>query len=328
MSWLAALSQAMSLDDFLVASSAATALFTFVALWQGLVARDTMGRRVRELVAYRTVLKNSVRVGRRHRTRMNLRQSTLPFMRGAVVKLNLMRGRHTEKISLRLTRAGWRSKDAVVIYLFVKTVLPLALGIGSVAYFAMLSELPVNPMIRYFILILGFSLGMFGTDIYVRNAGDKRVKKMNNALPDVLDLLVICAEGGLSLDASITRVGREMADAAPELAEELALTSIELGFLPDRQTALQNLSKRTDMPRLRSLVNSLAQTERYGTPLANTLRVLAAEFRDERMMRAEEKAAKLPAVMTVPMIVFILPALFIVLCGPVALKIMDLMAKS
>jgi tight adherence protein C len=325
MSWLGLLSQALSLEDFLVVSSAATALLTFVALWHGLVVRDTMGRRVRELAEYRTVLKNLVRSGRRHRTRINFRESTLPLMRGALVKLNLTRGRQAENISLRLTRAGWRSKDAVVIYLFVKTALPFALGIGTLVYFAF-GEAPTHPALRYAILLFGFAAGMFGTDLYVKNVGDKRIKKMNNALPDILDLLVICAEGGLSLDASITRVGREMAEAAPELAEELALTAVELGFLPDRQTALQNLGKRTDMPRLRNIVNSLAQTERYGTPLANTLRVLAAEFRDERMMRAEEKAAKLPAIMTVPMILFILPALFIVLCGPVALKIMDLMA--
>ena len=248
-------------------------------------------------------------------------------MRRAVVKLNLKRGRQIERISVRLSRAGWRSRDALIIYQFARIAVPLALGVGALSYFAMLSNTPISPALRYIVLLGGFSAGLFGSDLYVKNAGDKRVKKISNALPDALDLLVICAEGGLSLDASIARVGREMAGAAVDLADEFSLTAIELSFLPDRQSALQNLIRRTDVPKLRSLVNSLMQTERYGTPLAHSLRVLAAEFRDERLMRAEEKAAKLPAIMTVPMILFILPALFIVLCGPVALRIMDLMSK-
>jgi len=164
--------------------------------------------------------------------------------------------------------------------------------------------------------MLGRALHEVGLD-----AGETR------SLPDALDLLVVCAEAGLSLDMAITRVGREMAEGAPELADEFAITAIELGFAPDRQTALQNLVRRTDMQSLRALVNSLAYCERYGTPIANALRVLAAEFRDVRMMRAEEKAAKLPALMTVPMILFILPTLFMVIGGPAAIQVIDIMAK-
>jgi tight adherence protein C len=315
-------------DNLLVISATTTVLFTIISIWHGLVARDPMAKRIRELGAFRTALKKQMRVSRRHRTRSSLRQSALPLMHRAVIKLNLMRGRQIERISVRLSRAGWRSRDALITYQFTKVALPLALGVGALLYFAVLSNTPISPALRYLVLIGGFSSGFFGTNLYVKNVGDKRIKKISNALPDALDLLVICAEGGLSLDASITRVGREMAAASPELADEFSLTAIELGFLPNRQNALQNFIKRTDVPKLRSLVNSLMQAERYGTPLAQSLRVLAAEFRDERLMRAEEKAAKLPAIMTVPMIMFILPALFIVLCGPVALRIIDMTSKT
>ncbi|MDX1541814.1 MAG: type II secretion system F family protein, partial [Geminicoccaceae bacterium] len=167
------------------------------------------------------------------------------------------------------------------------------------------------------------ALGFFAPDLYVSNATTKRQKALQKALPDGLDLLVICAESGLALDAALERVAGELGGASPELAEELSLTSVELGFLPDRRQALLNLNRRTDLPAIRGVVNTLVQTEKYGTPLSQSLRVLAHEFRDQRMMKAEEKAARLPAVMTVPMIVFILPTLFIVLMGPAIISIMD-----
>lgn len=141
------------------------------------------------------------------------------------------------------------------------------------------------------------------------------------SFPNSLDLLVICAEAGLSLDAALTRVARDLGPAAPHLADELGLTAVELGFLPNRRQALQNLARRTDLPALRAVVNTLVQTERYGTPLAQALRVLAAEFREERMLKAEEKAARLPAILTVPMIIFILPTLFVVLIGPAMVRV-------
>jgi tight adherence protein C len=134
---------------------------------------------------------------------------------------------------------------------------------------------------------------------------------------------VICAESGLSLDAALDRVANEIGGASSELAEELSLTSIELGFLPERRHALLNLNRRTNLPSIRGVVNTLMQTEKYGTPLSQSLRVLANEFRDQRLLKAEEKAARLPATLTVPMIVFILPVLFIVLIGPAVLKVMD-----
>lgn len=166
-------------------------------------------------------------------------------------------------------------------------------------------------------------LGYLLPDALVKNKVAKRYEAIRKTLPDALDLLVICTEAGLNLDSGLDRVCREIANSAPELADEFGLASIELGFLPDRKQALGNLASRVDFQAMTTLVNTLLQTEKYGTPLAVALRVLAAEMREERLMKAEEKAARLPAIMTIPMIVFILPALFIVLIGPAVLRAID-----
>jgi tight adherence protein C len=209
----------------------------------------------------------------------------------------------------------------------MKTVLPL-LTVSAIVVFLIVKGFGSIGTIGLVLMGIGALLGLFGPYFLVKNAGDNRVKKLTLALPDALDLLVICAEAGLSLDSAIKRVGKEMTTAAPQMSDELMLTALELSFLPDRATALQNLIARSDVPKLRALVNSLIQSERYGTPLANALRVLSAEFRDDRLMAAEEKAAKLPAIMTVPMILFILPSLFMIIMGPAVLHVLDAFSKQ
>jgi tight adherence protein C len=312
----------MDESTILTISAAATAVMTLLAFWHGLIARDPVSSRLRGMAKLQTEMRAGVHVVRGNTTRTDFRRSTLTFMRNSVEKLNLSRGRQIERTRARLARAGWRSGDALTAYIFVKAVLPVAAVVGTVFLMGLRGQSPLSQTGILFLAGAG-AIGFFGPDLLVKNTGDNRVKKLTLSLPDALDLLVICAEAGLSLDAAIKRVGREMAFAAPEMADELMLTAIELSFLPDRQTALQNLISRTDVPKLRALVNSLIQSERYGTPLANSLRVLSAEFRDERLMAAEEKAAKLPAIMTVPMILFILPALFMIIMGPAVLHVMD-----
>jgi tight adherence protein C len=165
--------------------------------------------------------------------------------------------------------------------------------------------------------------GYKGPDIFLQNMITKRTQAIRKGLPDALDLLVICAEAGLTVDAAFGRVAREFGRAFPELGDEFTLTSIELSFLTERKQAFENLAYRVDLDSVRGVVTTMIQTERYGTPLASALRVLSAEFRNERMMRAEEKAARLPAIMTVPLILFILPVLFVVILGPAACSIAD-----
>lgn len=326
MNWSALNPLNLSGDDIIVASATISVLMTLLAIWHGLVVRDPMAGRIRALTDRRNVLRAATRA-RQNRAGRELRSSGMSLMRQAVLKLNLMRGGQIEHISMRLARAGWRSRDAVVAYLFAKAILPFVFCGGALLFFSLSAHAAINPAVRIGVVVFCFVIGFLGADLMVKNVADKRVKEMTKAMPDALDLLVICAEAGLSLDAAMTRVGREIAGASSVLAEELSLTAIELGFLPSRQAALNNLTNRTNMAKLRALVNSLLQTERYGTPLANALRVLASEFRDERIMLAEEKAAKLPAKMTVPMIVFILPALFIVLGGPAIIQVMHTFSR-
>jgi len=213
------------------------------------------------------------------------------------------------------------------MFLFCKLALPFVFGGAAFVLFNLMGVLNLSPMLRILMPLGAVLLGAYAPDIYVKNAIQKREKALTKGLPDALDLLVICAEAGLALDAGLTRVAREMQRSSPEIADEFGLTAVELGFLPERRKAVENLARRVQLASVRGVVNTLLQTEKYGTPLAQSLRVLAAEFRNERMLKAEEKAAKLPAILTVPLIVFIMPALFIVLIGPGALRTIDALSR-
>ena len=244
-------------------------------------------------------------------------------MREAVTRLNLLRSHHATEARKMLARAGIRSQDAMVRYLFARISLPFVFGLLGLADAHVLHLIPISPEFGFAPSVAGVLLGFFAPKIYLRNASAKRAKQIQLALPDGLDLMVICAEAGLSLDATLVRVSRELGNGAPELGEEFAMIAAELTFMPDRRVAFDNLNARTNSDGIRAVVNTLQQTAKFGTPLAQSLRVLAAEMRTARITRAEEKAARLPALLTVPMIVFILPCLFIVLGGPAFLRIMD-----
>jgi len=235
----------------------------------------------------------------------------------------LLGGDKARQAQIKLNQAGVRSRDAVPVFLFLKLALPFILGglVAVLTYGLGLWDLSANG--KLMASTGGVLVGFMGPDIYVKNIADKRRHKMSRALPDALDLLVICTEAGLNLDSALVRVAREIGANSRDLADELELTAVELGFLADRRQALQNLEVRTGIRAVGALVSTLAQAERYGTPLAQSLRVLAREMRDERLMKAEEKAARLPATLTVPMVVFILPSLFIVLIGPGVLRTID-----
>lgn len=310
-------------DNLFVVMAASVAFLTVVALWYSLIEKDPMERRARLLAQRRDQLRSQTRgKGGKRRDR---RQESLSLMRRVVNLLKLMQSQQTNKLNDRMAQAGFRSRDAMVVFLFFKIASPvLAAGIAFLlVYLLQVGALP--PAMRLIVVIGAAIAGFFLPELYVSNAVTKRQKAIQKALPDGLDLLVICAESGLALDAALDRVSEELGGASPELAEELALTSIELGFLPDRRGALQNLNRRTNLPAIRGVVNTLVQTEKYGTPLSQSLRVLANEFRDQRMLKAEEKAARLPATLTVPMILFILPVLFVVLAGPAIIGVMDTM---
>ena len=306
--------------DFLIGGLAALAvLVAFYAVWQALRLYDPFERRFAQITQRRDLLKREALDSKRQRRSVN----SSGMMNSLVARLNLLRSKHASEARLLLAQAGLRSQEAMVKYLFARIALPFlfAAAVLMDAYGAHL--LPVPPNLTTIVAMAAAIIGFYGPGMFLKNRSQKRGHRLQLGLPDSLDLMVICAEAGLSLDASLVRVSRELEPTWPELSEELGITAAELTFLPERRQALENLNLRTNLSSIRGVVNTLLQTARFGTPLAQSLRVLAAEFREARLTRAEEKAAKLPAMLTVPMIIFILPTLFIVVLGPAVLGVMD-----
>lgn len=295
------------------------AFLSVVFVWQALLVRPASQRRVRALAARRAALKADITAPPRRPVPTNV----MNFMRRTVTWLKLLRTSRAEGIADRLAQAGWRGRDATIVFLFAKVVAPFAFG--GVALFLLqgLGLFALEPVGNMIIAGLCVLAGGYAPEVTLKNSCSKRRAAIVKALPDALDLMVISAEAGLSLDAALSRVARETTRGSVALADELELTSIELGLLPDRRTALENLAKRTGLAQIRALIGALMQTEKYGTPLAQSLRVLAGEMRNTRLLKAEEKAARLPAILTVPMVIFILPALFVVLVGPAILNTID-----
>jgi tight adherence protein C len=318
--WLPA---GVGLDDIIVVLASMAALAMFFAMWQAFRPYSPFERRFEQIVQNKETMRQAALANRRSQHR----RTPVGLMREAVTRLNLLRSQHAAEARKMLARAGIRSQDAMVRYLFARISLPFVFGFLMLADANVLHFLPIAPQYGFAAPIAGVLLGFYAPTIYLRNVAAKRAKQLQLALPDGLDLMVICAEAGLSLDATLSRVARELGNTWPELAEEFGITSAELTFLPDRRMAFENLSARTDSDGIRGVVNTLQQTAKFGTPLAQSLRVLAAEMRMARMTRAEEKAARLPALLTVPMIVFILPTLFLVLLGPAVIAVMDTFSK-
>jgi len=308
-------------DDFYVLL---LALATFVVVWAvgaAFVQPDTLTPRLQAIQERREELKAQYRSPqKRQRPQKHVNQ-----MRAVVDKLKVLQESKTDDIERSLVQMGNRNKDAIVVFMFAQIVMPfVGLGVGFI-----LSDLNTNAAFTVdeatnWLIIFGCAYACAkAPHVWLRNKRDKRYYAIQKALSDMLDLMMICAEAGLSLGASLDRVARELGETYPEMAEELSLTSVEMGFLPDRNTALKHLAERVDTQEVRGIVNVLAQTEKYGTPIAQALRVLSREFRTDRMLRAEQKAARLPALMTVPMIVFILPTLFVLVLTPAVIGIMD-----
>lgn len=292
---------------------------TAIALGRAFVPRDPMAARIKSHQKRREDLLTGIIAGGQEK---KAQTASVNFLRPYLERLKLTRGDDARRTVDKLAQAGWRSRDLLVIYQAARLILPFLFGGGALLLVTTIGA-QMSLLGHVAVAGLGVVIGGSAPVIFLRNAISRRYLKLRRQLPDALDLLVICAEAGLSLDAALTRVARELGGSTPELADELGLSAIELGFLPNRRQALMNLVKRCDIPPIRAVVNTLMQTERYGTPLAHSLRVLAAEFRDERLMRAEEKAARLPAIMTVPMIIFILPPLFVVLIGPAIIQVLE-----
>jgi len=310
----------ITLNETAIAVVAGVGVFvSLLAFAQAFVPHDPMAARLRSHQKRRETLRSEAISGAKAAER---RAASIGRLKQLLDRLKLLRGDEARKTSDLLAQAGWRSRDALAIFLGIRLALPVLGAIAGIAVLFAWKSQAATGTNQLLALLIGAIVGGFAPVIGLRQAIKGRQKHLRKELPDGLDLLVICAEAGLSLDAGLTRVARELGFSAPHLSDEFGLTAVELGFLPNRRQALTNLNRRTDLPSIRGVVNTLIQTERYGTPLAHALRVLSAEFREERMLRAEEKAAKLPATLTVPMMLFILPTLFIVIIGPAIIQVM------
>lgn len=306
-------------EVFIIWMTAFSVFVSVFVVWSSLIAPRPLRARIKALNVRRDKLMEERLQTRSH----PLRAGLIEIANSVVRRLRLLRTSQTRRIEDKLLQAGYRSSDAMVLFLFFKLSLPAAFGAAAVFAFYVLEIFPAADIAKLAFSLVAVIVGAYAPDVFVSNQGQKRRQKIQKALPDGLDLMVICSEAGLSIDATLNRVSSELRNSWPELADELGLTAIEIGFLPDRSQALTNLARRVKLDGIRGIVNTLVQTERYGTPLAQALRVLSAELRTNRLMKAEEKAARLPAVLTVPMILFIMPALFVVLIGPGALRTMD-----
>ena len=312
----------LGLEELILILAVATAVLLVLAVWAATLPRQESTRRARELVDRRAALRReNMEAANAKKQRRSVQG--ISMMRNVVGRFKLFSRMKASERQMILARAGYRSNDAVVVFLFSKLVCPIVTtAIGIFLFFGLQVYDASQPVLL--ICVGGCAvLGFFLPDIYISNETTKRKEILHKALPDGIDLAVICAEAGLSLDASLTRVASELDRSWPTLGEEFGLAAVEIGFVQDRREALDNLANRTGLPGMRALVNTLIQTERYGTPLAESLRVLAAELRHERLMKAEEKAARLPATLMVPLILFILPPLFVVLIGPAALSLVE-----
>lgn len=314
----------MGVDEVLTATAFIGIFMIVWSIGHYLIVRDRFAPRLKMIQERRAELKGEMTAVRRRR-KGHTKHETITLIRQVVSKLKLLQQHQVGQLQEKLINAGYRSKDAIIIFAFAKLVMPfLGLGLGLFVGHIDWSQAFTTGQAVGWLKVLG--IAYFGArlpEILVANARAKRYAALRKGLPDALDLMMICAEAGLSLSAALDRVSRELSRVSPELAEEFGLTSVELGFLPDRTTALRHLHDRANIPEIRGFVNVIAQTEKYGTPIAQALRVLSKEYRTQRMLRAEQKAARLPAMMTVPMIVFILPTLFIVVMAPAVISIMD-----
>lgn len=267
----------------------------------------------------------------RERARMNADQSKATLrnqnnqsVRQIVEKFNLRKALVDDNTMGRLRAAGLRTQNALNVFLVARFLLPFLFLAGAVFWIFVLGNMATRPLPIRMLAAIGFAyVGFYAPNIYISNRITKRQLSIKRAWPDALDLMLICVESGISIEAAMRRAAEEIGTQSPELAEELALTTAELSFLQDRRTALENLGTRTQIDIVKAVTQALIQADRYGTPVAQALRVLAQEGRDERMNEAEKKAAALPPKLTVPMILFFLPVLIAVILGPAGIQVSD-----
>ena len=309
--------------QFLIGVFAAIAVgATAFTLVQPFFERDQLTARIKAVALEREEIRARERARLANEAkRAKLRSEPKAYMRQFVDRFNLRKMLADDHTTDRLRMAGYRGQAPLVVFLFARATLPLLLLGLAVFYLFVLNDLGQPTAIRILISVAAAALGFYGPNLYISNVISKRQLSIRRAWPDALDLLLICVESGMSAEASFRKVSEEIGAQSVPLAEELTLTTAELSYLQERRQAYENLAARTGLDTVKSVMTSLIQAERYGTPLGQSLRVLAQENRDQRMTAAEKKAAALPPKLTVPMIVFFLPVLMAVILGPAGISV-------
>ncbi len=314
----------MTLQNIIVVLATLGAFITIIAIAMPFLQTDNYGSRLKYLAKRREELQAQQRHKFEQQQQASLRRRetrSQGMMTKVLNKLNLMEKARSPGLRVKMQQAGMRGQGPAIAYVFARLVLPLVLA--CVAALIVFSAKDIDAPLKLLITVAAAGLGYLIPDIIVKNTAKKRQELMIKGFPDALDLVVICVEAGISLEQAFVRVAQEMADISPILAEEFSITTSELAYLGDRRAALENLATRTGAEPVKTLTTSLIQSEKYGTPLGVALRVLSRENRDDRMARAEQKAGALPAALTVPMILFFLPVLFIVLIGPAIIQVLQ-----
>jgi tight adherence protein C len=294
---------------------------TAYTLMMPFFAGEGLQKRMKAVASERERIRQRERDRLSKTEKVSLRQTPKQLVSRVVEDFNLGKWLAQEAARDKLTQAGYRGQAPYITFLFFRLVTPIVLLLAAVVYVFAISHMDKSLPVKIGICLGAAFLGLQAPMIFLKNAISKRQLSIRRAFPDALDLLLICIESGMSIETAFRKVGTEIVTQSIALSEEFALTTAELSYLQDRKTAYENLAKRTGLEGVKSVCLALMQSERYGTPLGQSLRVMAQENRDMRMNEAEKKAAALPPKLTVPMILFFLPVLFVVILGPSGIKV-------
>lgn len=301
--------------------SAIAASATAYALVTPLLAGDSLAKRMKTVASERERIRQRERERLSKTEKISLRQAPKQLISKVVEDFNLGKWVAQEAARDKLVMAGYRGQAPYVTFLFFRMVTPIVLFVAAILYVFVIAHMEKSTPVKIGMCLAAAYAGLQAPMLFLKNAISKRQLSIRRAFPDALDLLLICIESGMSIEAAFRKVSVEIGSQSIALAEELSLTTAELSYLQDRKVAYENLSRRTGLDGVKSVCLALQQSERYGTPLGQSLRVMAQENRDMRMSEAEKKAAALPPKLTVPMILFFLPVLFVVILGPTGIKV-------
>ncbi|MBR0967397.1 type II secretion system F family protein [Bradyrhizobium diazoefficiens] len=306
----------------LLAAIAASA--TVYTLVMPLFAGEGLSKRMKAVASERERIRQRERERLNKSEKVSLRQTPKQLVSKVVEDFNLTKWLAQEAARDKLIMAGYRGQAPYITFLFARMVAPIVLFVGSVVYVFLIAHMEQSMPIKIGICVAAAYAGLQAPMLFLKNAISKRQLSIKRAFPDALDLLLICIESGMSVEMAFRKVATEIVGQSIALSEEFTLTTAELSYLQDRKVAYENLARRTGLEGVKSVCLALQQAERYGTPLGHSLRVMAQENRDMRMNEAEKKAAALPPKLTVPMILFFLPVLFVVILGPTGIKITEM----